>query len=93
MDYFIDRRELSRIMAVSIASVDRMVKHGANGRPPLPARKIGSSVRIKVADFEAWIASQPTPVKPVRGRPRGSTKAAMARRRAQSDSEMVMPAP
>ena len=90
MNYFIDRQEIARVLNVSKSSVDRLVRHGANGRPPLPARKIGQSVRVKVADFEAWIASQPTPVKPVRGRPKGSTKAAIARRRAEAQAEMAM---
>lgn len=93
MDYFIDRQEIARILSVSMASVDRLLKQGANGRPPIPAKKLGRSVRIKITDFERWIESQPTPVKPIRGRPRGSTKAAIARRRAAEAQAEMSPTP
>lgn len=90
MDYCIDRKEVARLLGVSVPTVYRLIKFGANGRPPLPHMKVGRSVRIKITDFEAWLETEPKPVKPVRGRPLGSTKAAMTRRRAEAQAEMAM---
>jgi excisionase family DNA binding protein len=81
-DYCIDRKEVARVLGISIPTVHRILRNGANGRPPLRHFRVGVAIRIRVSDLERWIASEPTPTKPVRGRPRGSTKAAMARRRA-----------
>ena len=87
-DYCIDRKEVARVLGISIPTVHRILRHGANGRPPLPHFRVGVAIRIRVSDLENWIASEPTPTKPVRGRPRGSTNAAMARRRAAQADEM-----
>lgn len=79
---FMDKRAVAEILGVSVVTVYRLIRWGANGRPPLPAKRFGRAVRIRRSDFEAWIASQPTPATPKRGRPKGSTKAAMIARRA-----------
>jgi excisionase family DNA binding protein len=87
-DYYVDRKEVARVLGISIPTVHRILRNGANGRPPLPHFRVGVAIRIKVSDLEKWIESEPTPTKPVLGRPRGSTKAAMARRRSAQADEM-----
>ena len=89
MDYCIDRKEVARLLNVSVPTVYRLLKFGANGGPPLPHFKVRSAVRIRIREFEAWLETQPTPVKPIRGRPKGTTKAVLASRRA-AKAEMDM---
>lgn len=78
----LNRRAAADFLGISVPTLDRLIKNGTPDRGPLPARKIYAVVRIDRAELESWVASMPTPTTPRRGRPRGSTKAAMAARRA-----------
>lgn len=88
---FLSIRDVATLLSISVPTVTRLMKQPLTGRPPLPAKKIGGCLRVRRSELEAWIEESNKPVKPVRGRPLGSTKAAMARRRAEAaQSEMAM---
>ena len=90
---FLTISEVATILAISQPTVWRLIKKDNSGRPPLPAKKIGSSLRIRRSELESWIEASSRPVKPPRGRPKGSTKAAMARRRAEAAQSEMSPSP
>jgi excisionase family DNA binding protein len=53
-----------------INTIDRWIRGGADGRPALPARKVGRKVYIDRAEFEDWLKSSPPVAPRRRGRPR-----------------------
>jgi len=48
--FLLDRRQTAEVLAVSIATVDRMVRNG-----DLPTVRIGRSVRFQVDELQRWI--------------------------------------
>lgn len=54
----------------SRVTVDRWIRHGRDGRPPLPAIKIGRKVLIERQTLHDWLMGARPLVPRGRGRPR-----------------------
>lgn len=67
----ITRQQAAELLPnIHINTIDRWIRGGADGRPPLPAKKVGRKVYIDRAEFEAWLNSSPPVAPRRRGRPK-----------------------
>ena len=67
---YINRNEAAARLGVTDTTIYNYVMRGSPGRPPLPARKIGSRIwRIRVEDFDRWVASMIPGADGGKGRP------------------------
>jgi hypothetical protein len=52
VDYYMDVKALSRYSGISVRRLKDLIRHPEY---PLPAYKIGGSIKIKKSEFEIWV--------------------------------------
>jgi excisionase family DNA binding protein len=52
VDYFMNIKTLSRYSGISVRKIKDLIRHPDY---PLPAYKVGGSIKIKKSEFETWL--------------------------------------